>query len=106
MERHGLLVPYEFANTSPGERDDVYPSDGLSQASDEGPRPTRPRAEPSNVPGGSSRRPPQDSRRKRANEQRYAGWGDEIERVYCARAQQGLPRTFPVASHSGAATIT
>ena len=58
-----------------------------------------------NAPGGSPGRPPQDTRRKRGNEQRYAGWGDGIERVYCARAEQFLPEVFPVASHAGAATI-
>jgi hypothetical protein len=67
--------------------------------------PSRQRAEPGNVPGGSARRPSQDNRRKRANEQRYAGWGDEIERAYCARAAQSLPEAFPVASHGGVATI-
>jgi len=67
--------------------------------------PSHQRAELSNVPGGAPKRPPQDTRRKRANEQRYAGWGDGIERVACARAKQLLPQTFPVASHSGAATI-
>ena len=87
------------------------PTDGLSQGNDEGSRPTdrkaspRQRAEPNNVPGGSPRRPPQENRRKRTIQQRYAGWGDGIERAYCARAQQLLPETFPVASHSGATTI-
>ena len=51
-------------------------------------------ANPSSVPGGSPGRPPQDTRRKRGNEQRYAGWGDGIERVYCARAAQFLPGTL------------
>ena len=69
------------------------------------PSPARQRGEPSNVPGGSPGRPPQDTRRKRGNEQRYAGWGDEIERANCARAAQSLPETFPVASHGGVATI-
>ena len=67
--------------------------------------PSRQRGESSSVPGGSPGRPPQDSRRKRANEQRYAGWGDGLERLYCARAKQFLPETFPVASHAGATTI-
>jgi hypothetical protein len=81
------------------------------QARDEGPGstdhqgPSRPRSEPGKVPGGSSGRPSQETRRKRANDQRYAGWGDGIERVYCARAAQLLPEIFPVASHAGAATI-
>jgi hypothetical protein len=57
------------------------------------------------VSGGSPGRPPQDTRRKRGSEQRYAGWGDEIERVYCGRAEHLLPENFPVASHAGAATI-
>ena len=88
------------------------PSTGLSQVSDEESRPTdrkdpsRQRAEPSNVAGGSPRRLPQDHRRKRANGERYAGWGDGIDRAYCARDQHSLPEIFPVASHSGAATIT
>ena len=67
--------------------------------------PSRQRGEPSRAPGGSPGRPPQDTRRKRGNEQRYAGWGDGIERAYCARAEQFLPESFPVASHAGAATI-
>ncbi len=67
--------------------------------------PSRQPGEPSSVPGGSPGRPPQDTRRKRGNDQRYAGWGDGIERVYCARAEQFLPESFPVASHAGAATI-
>jgi hypothetical protein len=28
-----------------------------------------------------------------------------MERMYCARAEQFLPESFPVASHAGAATI-
>jgi hypothetical protein len=66
---------------------------------------SRQRGEPSSVPGGSPGRPAQDTRRKRGNDQRYAGWGDGIERVYCARAAHFLPEGFPVASHAGAATI-
>ncbi len=87
------------------------PSADPGQARDEGPRPldrkgsSRQRGEPSSVPGGSPGRPPQDTRRKRGNEQRFAGWGDGMERVFCARAEQFLPETFPVASHAGAATI-
>ncbi len=89
------------------------PSAGLGQISDEGSAstdrkgPSRQRAELNTVPGSSSpRRPPQESRRKRANEQRYTSWGDGIERAFCARARQMLPETFPVASHGGAATIS
>jgi len=88
----------------------VDPSAGPIAAREEGPAstdngPARKRTEPSSASGGAPRRPPQDNRRKRANEQRYAGWGDGIERVVCARAEQILPETFPVASHAGAATI-
>ena len=92
-------------------RGDVDRTAEPGQARDEGPRPpdaegpARQRGEPSNVSGGSPGRPPQDTRRKRGNEQRYAGWGDGIERMYCARAEHALPETFPVASHAGAATI-
>ena len=81
------------------------------QARNEDPRPpdragpSRQRGEPSRVPGGATGRPPQDTRRKRGNEQRYAGWGDGMERMYCARAEQFLPESFPVTSHAGAATI-
>jgi hypothetical protein len=46
-----------------------------------------------------------DNRRRRTNEQRFAGWGDGVDRAYCARAAHLLPSTFPVASHSGAVTI-
>jgi hypothetical protein len=89
----------------------VDPSAGPEVAREEEPSPidckgpSRQRAEPGNVPGGAPRRPPQDTRRKRANEQRFAGWGDGIERLFCARSRQLLPQTFPVASHAGAATI-
>lgn len=87
------------------------PSAGPGEAREEEPSlidrkgPSRQRAELSSVPAGSPRRPPQDTRRKRANEQRYAGWGDGIERLFCARTKQLLPQTFPVASHPGAVTI-
>ena len=90
----------------------MEPSAEPDLARDEGSRPTDPqgssrqRGDPSNVPGGSPGRPPQDTRRKRGSEQRYAGWGDGIERMYCARAEHSLPETFPVASHAGAATIS
>ena len=50
-------------------------------------------------------RPPGEGRRKRPAESRYAGWGDGIDREFCARAEHFIPATFPVASHSGAATI-
>jgi hypothetical protein len=53
--------------------------------------------------GGS--RPPQEQRRRRNTEQRYAGWGDEVERAYCTEAAHELPSAFPVAVHGGAATI-
>ena len=111
-ECDGLPVLLRPADRWRGERDNVDPSAGRSEAREEGQGPAqtdngpaRHRAEPGNIPGGSPRRPPQDSRRKRANEQRYAGWGDGIERVVCARAEQFPPETFPVASHAGAATI-
>ena len=50
-------------------------------------------------------RPAPESRRKRPTEGRYAGWGDGVDRAFCARAEHGLPATFPVASHAGMATI-
>ena len=86
------------------------PSADLSETREEEPAatdkgPSHQCVEPGSVPGGSPRRPPQDNRRKRSNEQRYAGWGDGVERVFCARAEQFLPETFPVASHGGSATI-
>src|SRR5215203_5631454 len=90
---------------------DVDPSTEPEQARDEAPRapdrkePPRQRSNQSQAPGNSPQRSPQDTRRKRGNEQRYTGWGDGIERVYCARAEQLLPQAFPVASHLGAATI-
>src|SRR4051794_19240533 len=46
----------------------------------------------------------EEGRRKRPNP-RYVGWGDGFTREYCDRMSHGLPSTFPVASHSGAATI-
>ena len=69
------------------------------------PGPSRQRGESGSVPGGSLGRLPQDTRRKRGNDQRYAGWGDGIERVFCARPAHFLPESFPVASHASAATI-
>lgn len=63
------------------------------------------RARGGSATSGDSGRPPQDTRRRRSSEQRYVAWGDGIDRVYCARAGHGLPATFPVASHAGAATI-
>lgn len=81
------------------------------QARNEEPRPSdraspsRQRGELSRAPSGTPGRPAQDTRRKRGNDQRYVGWGDGIERAYCARAEQFLPESFPVASHAGAATI-
>jgi hypothetical protein len=53
---------------------------------------------------GSSR-PAPEGRRKRPAESRYASWGDGIDRLYCGRAAHGLPAAFPVASHTGLATI-
>jgi hypothetical protein len=93
------------------ERHDVDSSAEPGQARNDQPRPpdrqspSRQRGELSSVPGDSSGRPRQDTRRKRGNDQRYTGWGDGIERVYCARAAHFLPESFPVASHAGAATI-
>jgi hypothetical protein len=83
------------------------------RARDEGIRPperrgsTRQRGEPGSAPGVgvSTGRTPQDSRRRRGNDQRYASWGDGIERTFCSRAAHLLPVTFPVESHAGAATI-
>jgi hypothetical protein len=46
-----------------------------------------------------------EARGRRSSEQRFAGWGDGIERAFCVRAAHGLPATFPVASRAGAATI-
>ena len=53
---------------------------------------------------GSSR-PAPEGRRKRPPESRYAGWGDGLDRDFCALATHALPTTFPVASHGGVATI-
>ena len=86
-------------------------STARGRARDEGARPPdrkgspRQRGEPGGAPGPASGRSPQDGRRKRSNEQRYAGWGDEISRAYCANAAHILPEAFPVESHAGAATI-
>ena len=66
---------------------------------------SRQRGDASNASAGSPGRPPQDTRRKRGNEQRFLSWGDGIEREFCARAAHSLPEIFPVASHAGAATI-
>ena len=68
----------------------------------------RQRGDPSSAlgAGASTGRAPQDSRRRRGNDQRYAGWSDGLERAYCSRAAHFLPVTFPVESHAGAATIS
>jgi len=65
----------------------------------------RPRDEQSGAAGSSPPRPPSDTRRKRPSEGRYAGWRDGLEREFCAHAERLLPTTFPVASHTGVATI-
>jgi hypothetical protein len=69
--------------------------------------PTRQRGESGIAPGAgaSSGRAPQDSRRRRGNDQRHAGWGDGLQRAFCSRAEHSLPTTFPVESRAGAATI-
>ena len=109
--RAQLLVAYGHPTSSRGERNDVDPPAGPSQGSDAGTRPaagqrsSHPRPEPNSGPRSSPGRSPQDHRRRRASEQRYAGWGDGIDRVWCTRARKVFPETFPVASHSGAATI-
>lgn len=56
-------------------------------------------------PGGSTARPPDEARRKRPADRRYAGWGDGVERAYCVRDLRQVAPAFPVESHSGAATI-
>ena len=66
-------------------------------------RSSRPRGDGGSQPGGGAK-PPQEPRRKRG-EQRYAGFGDEIERAYCLRGMRFFPATFPVESHAGAAII-
>ncbi len=68
------------------------------------PPPPRQRGEGGGGPGGGQRSP-QEPRRKRTNEQRYAGWGDGLDRAFCLRAETLLPSIFPVESHGGAATI-
>jgi hypothetical protein len=50
-------------------------------------------------------RPPDDSRRKRGMERRYAGWGDGIDRFYCARDGRRIPSGFPVEARTGVAII-
>jgi hypothetical protein len=55
--------------------------------------------------GGPSSRPPEDARRKRSAERRYVGWGDGIDRYYCARDDHRHPPAFPVESRGGVATI-
>ena len=56
-------------------------------------------------PGGAPPRTQDDARRKRPSERRYAGWGDSVERLMCARDIRRLPAAFPVESRAGAATI-
>jgi hypothetical protein len=54
--------------------------------------------------GNQIQGPGEEGRRRRSNA-RYVGWGDGLDREYCDRMSHCLPRTFPVATHSGAATI-
>lgn len=50
-------------------------------------------------------RPPQESRRKRGDRGPNS-WADDLDRAWCTRALTVLPDTFPVESHTGAATIS
>jgi hypothetical protein len=70
-------------------------------ATDRGREQRRSETGPGNQPQGQS----DEGRRKRPNQARYVGWGDGQNREYCDRMSHVLPRTFPVASHTGAATI-
>lgn len=65
--------------------------------------PPRQRGDAGAERAGSQRQ--QEPRRRRATEQKYAGWGDGIERACCTRAAHDLPTAFPVETHAGAATI-
>ena len=55
-----------------------------------------------NQPRGGQER--QEPRRKRGD-QRYAGWGDGVERALCTESLRFIPSGIPVESHHGAATI-
>ena len=68
-----------------------------------GPGPSRARGDA--VASSGYGRAPQEIRRKRPSEHRYAGWGDGVERASCARAARALPTSFPAASIAGATTI-
>lgn len=59
------------------------------------------------APGGSANgdRAPQEPRRRRPAEQRFAGWGDGLARVFCESAVQTLPTRFPPEQHGNLATI-
>ena len=65
--------------------------------------PARPRGD--SGAGGASARPADEGRRKRSAERRFVGWGDDVERAYCAQVTHHFPLTFPVESHAGASTI-
>lgn len=99
---------------SPEEVRDVVETGGQAERRETKAKPTRQKGSgqggsrqrgDSRGPGGNDGKPPQESRRRRHNEQRYAGFGDGIERAFCTRAERIMPAEFPVTSHAGTATI-
>jgi hypothetical protein len=50
-------------------------------------------------------RPHEDARRKRGTERRFAGWGDGVDRFFCARDGRRIPAGFPVEARHGVAII-
>lgn len=50
-------------------------------------------------------RQPEDARRRRGGERRFAGWGDGVERLACARNAAHPAAGFPVESRTGSAVI-
>lgn len=75
------------------------------QPSGDTPRPSGPRPQLSSrgpQPGRSS----DDGRRKKGSlAQRYAGWGDPVDRQWCTAATHVPPQGFPPASPQRAATV-
>ena len=70
-------------------------------------RPPAPAAEPARPKSAAPSPRPDEPKRRRptAAERRFAGFGDEIERAWCAARGHRLPDGFPVQRRQGVATL-
>lgn len=79
-------------------------NDGRQAPERRGSPPLRSRGD-SAGPAANGGRAPQESRKRRPAEQRFAGWGDNLERVLCVSVIHALPTGFPPEQHGNLATI-